>query len=178
MFGGQDNNAVAPQTGGGTQDDTLNGVADLVGGTALPAPSGTATPDDSQTSSYMVAPAEPAQPAGAPAAEDNDVIEPETDNSPAPDPAPVAMATEGSEELLDLKRQALEQLTPLVDQLEQSPEDKFRTTMMLIQASDNQSLLKEAYEAANAIQDEKVKAQALLDVINEINYFTQSKQQD
>ena len=74
--------------------------------------------------------------------------------------------------LLALKQQALGELSPLVDHLEQSPEEKFRTTMMMIQASDNQSLIKVAYEAAQAIPDEKVKAQALLDIVNEINYFT------
>lgn len=57
--------------------------------------------------------------------------------------------------------------------LDQSPEEKFRTTMMMIQASDNQDLITTAYEAANQITDEKARAQALLDVINEINYFTQ-----
>ena len=45
--------------------------------------------------------------------------------------------------------------------------------MMMIQASDDQTLLKDAYEAAKGITDEKTRAQALLDVVNEINYFTQ-----
>jgi hypothetical protein len=45
--------------------------------------------------------------------------------------------------------------------------------MMLIQASDNQDLLREAFQAAKEITDEKARAQALLDVVNEINYFTQ-----
>lgn len=44
--------------------------------------------------------------------------------------------------------------------------------MMMIQASDNQNLIQSAYEAAHKITDENVKAQALLDVVNEINYFT------
>jgi len=79
----------------------------------------------------------------------------------------------GSDALLDIKQHALQQLTPLVGHLDQSPEEKFRTTMMMIQASDNQDLIKEAYEAANSISDEKAKAQALLDIVNEINYFTQ-----
>ena len=78
----------------------------------------------------------------------------------------------GGGDLLDIKQQALSQLSPIVGQLEQSPEEKFRTIMMMIQASDNQSLVKSAYEAAQAIPDEKVKAQALLDIVNEINYFT------
>ena len=78
-----------------------------------------------------------------------------------------------SGELSDLKRQALEQLSPLVHKLDQSPEDKYKTLMMMIQASDNQELLKEAYDTAQKIEDETVKAQALLNIVNEINYFTQ-----
>lgn len=79
----------------------------------------------------------------------------------------------GNDELLSIKQEALQQLSPLVDHLEQTPEEKFRTTMMMIQASDNQGLIKVAYEAAKQIDDEKVRAQALLDIVNEINYFTQ-----
>lgn len=78
----------------------------------------------------------------------------------------------GDSELLGIKQDALNALSPLVPHLEQNPEEKFRTTMMLIQASDDRSLVRSAYEAAQAITDDKVRAQALLDVINEINYFT------
>lgn len=86
--------------------------------------------------------------------------------NPAPDVA------HNDEDLLAIKQDALQALSPLVSNLEQSPEEKFRTTMMMIQASDDKSLVRVAYEAAQAITDEKVKAQALLDVVNEINYFT------
>lgn len=74
--------------------------------------------------------------------------------------------------LLALKQQALHQLSPLVDHLDQTPEEKFKTTMMMIQAADDQSLIPRAYEAAGKINDKKVRAQALLDIVNEINYFT------
>ena len=84
----------------------------------------------------------------------------------------------GSDTLLELKQSALHDLSPLLGQLEQSPEEKFRTTMMMIQASDDQSLLQSAYDAARQITDEKVRAQALLDVVNEINYFTQAASTD
>lgn len=76
-------------------------------------------------------------------------------------------------DLLDIKQDALQQLSPLVAHLEQTPEEKFKTTMMMIQASDDQSLIKIAYDTAKQIGDEKARAQALLDVVNEINYFTQ-----
>ena len=84
-------------------------------------------------------------------------------------------APTSTDDLLALKQQALGELTPLVDHLDQSPEEKFRTTMMMLQSTDNQTLLKDAYAAAQAITDDKTRAQALLDIINEINYFTQQK---
>lgn len=88
----------------------------------------------------------------------NDPIQPPADN-----------------DLISIKQDALAHLSPLVNHLEQTPEEKFRTTMMMIQASDNQELIKPAFEAAKEITDDKARAQALLDVINEINYFTQQK---
>lgn len=84
----------------------------------------------------------------------------------------------GNDDLISIKQTALKQLSPLVGHLDQTPEEKFRTTMMMIQASDDQSLIQTAYEAANAITDDKARAQALLDIINEINYFTQQQQED
>jgi hypothetical protein len=96
------------------------------------------------------------------------------DDEPAAEPVPAAPASEpfDVDNLLDLKQHALEQLTPLVDKLDQTPEERFRTKMMMIQSTDDQTLIKDAYEAAMAITDEKNRAQALLDIVNEINYFT------
>ncbi|MCA9332910.1 hypothetical protein KDA00_03480 [Candidatus Saccharibacteria bacterium] len=92
-----------------------------------------------------------------------------SNNSPAQD----NNSTQAVDDLLSIKQDALKQLNPLVSHLDQNPEEKFRTTLMMIQASDDQSLIKTAYEAAKQITDEKAKAQALLDIVNEINYFTQ-----
>jgi hypothetical protein len=92
--------------------------------------------------------------------------------------APSTSASGAEPELLNIKQQALQQLSPLLGHLDQSPKEKFRTTMMLIQASDNDKLIPQAYEAAKAISDEKARAQALLDVVNEINYFTQQSSSD
>ncbi len=83
--------------------------------------------------------------------------------------------TTKQDDLLDIKQDALQELAPLVDKLEQTPEEKFHLTMMMIQATDNKDLLSEAYKTAQTITDEKARAQALLDVINEINYFTQNQ---
>lgn len=92
---------------------------------------------------------------------------------PAPDSFSTPSTTANPDELLNMKQQALQELQPLVNHLDQSPEEKFRTVMMMIQASDDHTKLNEAFEAAKAITDDKMRAQALLDVINEINYFTQ-----
>jgi hypothetical protein len=75
-------------------------------------------------------------------------------------------------ELIDIRQQALGELAPIIDQLDLPPEEKFQTIMMMIQASDDQTMVKPAYAAAHSIEDEKARAQALLDIINEVNYFT------
>lgn len=89
-------------------------------------------------------------------------------------PAPPVAGSTADDELLHIKQEAMQALSPLIDHLDQAPEEKFRTTMMMIQASDNDKLIPVAYEAAKAIADEKARAQALLDIVNEINYFTQN----
>jgi hypothetical protein len=98
-------------------------------------------------------------------------------HNPADPPADTTedeLIDSSNNDLIDIKQHALTELAPLIDQLDQAPEERFRTIMMMIQASDDQALVKAAYEAAHNITDEKVKAQALLDIVNEINYFTQS----
>jgi len=77
------------------------------------------------------------------------------------------------EGLVEIKQKALDQLFPLIDKLDQNSEEHFKTLMMIIQASDNHTLIEKAYQVAQTIDDEKSRAQALLDIINEINYFTQ-----
>jgi hypothetical protein len=114
-----------------------------------------------------------------PAAPAPDAVPADVAAAPAPNPSPAAPAGDligsSGDDLLQIKQQALQQLSPLVGHLDQTPEEKFRTTMMMIQASDNQGLIKDAYAAAEQISDEKTRAQALLDIVNEINYFTQSQ---
>lgn len=86
------------------------------------------------------------------------------------DTTPAASTPSG--DLETIKSSVLEELAPIVDELDQEPEERYRTLMMVIQASDNQELVKEAYEAAQKIEDKKAKAEALLNILNEINYFT------
>ncbi len=78
-------------------------------------------------------------------------------------------------ELMDIKRSALEELSPLIDQLDQTPEEKTNTLLMMIQATDDKSHIPDAFKSAKDIKDEKKRARAMLDIINEINYFTNKK---
>jgi hypothetical protein len=97
-----------------------------------------------------------------------------TIDTPQQPPQPVAPAT-GSD-LESVKQQALSGLIPLVDTLDQQPEDRFKTIMMIVQASDKSELVPKALEAAQSISDTHVRAQALLDIVNEVNYFTKANQ--
>lgn len=81
-------------------------------------------------------------------------------------------------DLLKIRHDALEELSPLIEKLDLPPVDKFRIIMMIIQEDDDESLVKSAYEAAHAIEDEKVRAQALFDIVNEVNYFTAPPEDD
>lgn len=72
----------------------------------------------------------------------------------------------------DVKKDALEQLRPLVDKLNLPAEEKFDTLLLIIRSTDDQSLVQAAYDTAKTIDDETRRAQALLDVIKEIDYFS------
>ncbi|MFC2605704.1 MAG: hypothetical protein ACFNZR_00215 [Candidatus Nanosynbacter sp.] len=74
----------------------------------------------------------------------------------------------------DIKQNALSELRPLVGKLNVSPEEKFDTYLLLLRSTDDTSLIAPAHEAAVAIPDETRKAQALLDIIKEIDFLSQS----
>jgi hypothetical protein len=171
MFGHQDQDAPPDAQNGPAPDGTLdnNNVTATTNDDANQDQGGVMQSDDNN-GGYMT------DGDGAPAPTTG--TDTSTNDVPTSAPATTSDAP-ASDDLLDIKQQALQQLSPLLGHLDQSPEEKFRTTMMLIQASDNDSLIKTAYDAAGQISDEKDRAQALLDVINEINYFThQSDQSD
>jgi len=87
-------------------------------------------------------------------------------------PKETAAPSDSSENSLDpIKKEALQKLEPLISELDLNPEEKYRALMMIIQANDNKDLVAEAYQAADKIEDTKVRAQALLSIINEIDYF-------
>ena len=186
LFGHQNDDTSQPAAVTPTPEPSVNPLAvDPSTGASLPAVADP-TPTQEETTSVLnqaILQPTPAAttPFTAPTVDETpatpEVAVAPSEPEPESVPAPIPTGTSDNDALLDLKQQALAQLSPLVSHLDQSPEERFRTTMMLIQSTDNNALLQTAYDAAQAITDEKVRAQALLDVINEINYFTQQSQQ-
>lgn len=102
------------------------------------------------------------------------VVEPEPVAQPMPAPAMPLMS--GSSDLESIKKDALSELRPLVDKLNVAPEEKFDTYLLLLRSTDDQALIAPAHEAARAIADEARRAQALLDIIKEIDYLAGPQQ--
>lgn len=94
---------------------------------------------------------------------------------PAFSPAPVAPAANGNLEAI--KHDALNELRPLVDKLNLSAEEKFDTYLLLIRSTDDTTLVSPAFEAARSIPDETEKAQALFDIVKEIDYLSNPQKQ-
>ena len=90
-------------------------------------------------------------------------------------PAAPASAGTGDSELDGLKASALEELRPLVGKLNLPAEERFDTLLLIIRSTDDQSLLGEAHDAAKEIADDSRRAQALLDIIKEIDYFSSKR---
>ena len=100
--------------------------------------------------------------------------EPETPEEVQPvkveQPAP-AMPSFGGLDLDAIKGRALQDLRPLVEKLTVSNEEKFDIYLLFLRSSDDNTLIEPAYNAARNIEDETKRANALLDVIKEIDYF-------
>ncbi len=98
------------------------------------------------------------------------------DSPPAPAEEPAAKSDtpkpEGGDSDLDkLKAAALDDLRPLVNKLDLTAKEKFDTLLLIIRSTDDQALLSQAHQAAKEITDDTERAQALLEVIKEVDYF-------
>jgi hypothetical protein len=152
----------------GLNNDSANGAVPTAPPTAAPDPTvvpdpttvaGPAAPLDPMT---MSSPADPMMAASPPAP---------APTMTAPDPVP----STGNPELDTIKKDALEELRPLVDKLDLPDEEQFNTLLLIIRSTDDQSLLTQAHTAAKAIPDDAKRAQALLDIIKEIDFFGQGQ---
>ncbi|NTW61688.1 hypothetical protein HGB24_03325 [Candidatus Saccharibacteria bacterium] len=108
-------------------------------------------------------------------------------NAPSSMPEPVPVHTSPSPivdtikqiangDLGGIKKEAIDELRPLVDKLELSAEEKFDIYLLIIRSTDDTSLIAPAHAAAREIADEARRAQALLDIIKEIDYLSASHQ--
>jgi hypothetical protein len=173
----QDTSSLGPAPANSTPPpDFFNPAAPVTAGPAAAPASDTSAPDLPDGGGFPLADPNPTDftapstPADNPSTSVMDELAGEQpDNTAAP-----SVGTPSNDQLLSMKQEALQQLNPLVGHLNQTPEEKFRTVMMMIQASDDHTKLSEAFDLAKQITDDKTRAQALLDVINEINYFTQN----
>lgn len=106
----------------------------------------------------------------------DDVPQATANTEDASDDQPSIQASSTSSDLDQIKSSALDGLKPLVGKLNLNPEEKFDTLLLIIRSTDDQSLLPEAHEAAKQITDDTKRAQALLDVIKEVDYFNNKQQ--
>jgi hypothetical protein len=102
--------------------------------------------------------------------------------APAIDEGPVIPVSEleitlpaAADDLEGIKKDALIELRPLVDKLDLAPEEKFDTYLLLLRSTDDKTLIAPAHTAAQGIPDETRRAQALLDIIKEIDYLSAAK---
>lgn len=110
----------------------------------------------------------------APAIVEPDAGAPEEAIVPADEPIVTVASTypAPSGDLESIKKDAIVELRPLVDKLELAPEEKFDTYLLLLRSTDDKELIAPAHEAAKAITDESRRAQALLDIIKEIDFLS------
>lgn len=172
---------IQPQSTQPISDDqelakVLAGVTDQPGSndlsfTDLPTPS--PSPDataDSPPIGYNP-PVEDSKPAETPRSEPV-ATAPEPLSTPSVPAMPSFNATEPSNDLEGIKKDALNDLRPLVDKLDLEPEEKFDTYLLLLRSTDDKALIAPAHAAAKAIADESRRAKALLDIIKEIDFLS------
>lgn len=145
--------ATAVQPAAGAVESPFPGTASaapletpLQAPTALSTPYLSSTPAVDSTSSY---------PAQQPVTDTPSVVNPVEDGP-----------------LASIKQDALVELRPLVDKLNLSSEERFDTYLLLIRSTDDKDLIGPAHEAAKAIEDETKRAEALLNIIKEIDYLS------
>jgi hypothetical protein len=88
---------------------------------------------------------------------------------------PSSSSANSTGELDGIKLEALQELRPLVDKLDVSADEKFDTYLLLLRSTDDKELIAPAHEAAKNIPDETRRAQALLDIIKEIDFLSQNQ---
>lgn len=89
-----------------------------------------------------------------------------------PPPTPIPQRSDLGDNLDEVKMDAINELRPIIDKLNLPPDEKFDTYLLLIRCTDDKTLVPPAHEVAKQIEDEGRRAQALLDIIKEIEYLS------
>ena len=88
---------------------------------------------------------------------------------------PAAPVVASSDDLDTVKKDALQALVPVLDELKNiSAERKFDICMNAMRFTDDKALARKALEAAQQIEEPGTKAEALVELVNEINYLEQA----
>ena len=164
---GASSTATAPVTPASDDDGDINKIVDDINAST---DAGESTSDQPKTSETESAPA--VEPTPEVVTESEPEERPEEPNVGSVDEPTLS---ETPAELLEVKKSALQELSPLLDELDQPADEKLDILMMTIQATDDQALLPQALETAKKIEDKKARAEAMLDIIQEINYFTKKQ---
>ena len=149
---------VEPMTDDAELAKVLEGMQDA------PAPAAPAPAADQGLSFEPTAPAAPVDPVTTPSP-----LDPVLPPSPIVDNG-APLATDPA--LESIKKGALAELRPLVDKLDLPADEKFDTLLLIIRSTDDKTLVQSAYDAAKNIADDAKRAEALLDVVKEIDYFS------
>jgi hypothetical protein len=120
------------------------------------------------------------QEATAPAITTDPIATPTSDSLLTPvigyNPPADVSNNDGAGSLDDIKKDALIELRPLIDKLDLAPEEKFDIYLLLLRSTDDKTLIAPAHITAQNIADETRRAQALLDIIKEIDYLSNPSQ--
>ncbi len=122
-------------------------------------PETSAEPDSSDTTDNL--------PEGADFQEVPDEKEEEEIEEPQDVPSATTSAT--PTDLESLKAATLKDLAPIVGRLDLEPTEKLKTIMEMYESTKDQTLLKEAHEAAISLPDDTARAKALLDLVHKID---------
>lgn len=161
---------VEPITDDAELAKVLEGMQDTTGA-AAPAPAAPTGLTFEETAQPAVA--TPTADGTAPVAPTTDAPSVSTLPTPLDPVAPSATGTTAPDPALEaIKKDALAELRPLVDKLDLPADEKFDTLLLIIRSTDDKSLVQSAYDAAKAITDDAKRAEALLDVVKEIDYFS------
>jgi hypothetical protein len=88
----------------------------------------------------------------------------------------VSASAPNAAKLEDIKDRALSELRPLMESIDIPAQEKYETYLMMLRASDDRALIEPTFKAARMIEDDKLRAKALLDIIHEINYLSSKAQ--